>query len=163
MDEPDDQMTDSDDRHSVHSVLRERIVEHAFIGDALRLLWRRRIVDVEVLRSEFDAGGYDLVMSHGAVVRHIQFKVMVAGGRRMGVTASLKLMDKPSGCILWIVVSEDLEFQSFLWFGNAPGQPLPDIRNLKTATHTKANAAGVKLQRPNQRTVPRSAFTPLRS
>lgn len=27
-----------------------------------------------MLRSEFDAHGYDLVMAHGKVVRHIQFK-----------------------------------------------------------------------------------------
>ncbi|MGF6611454.1 hypothetical protein OKW45_006376 [Paraburkholderia sp. WSM4175] len=116
-----------------------------------------------MLRSEFDAGGYDLVMSYGPTVRHIQFKVMVAGGKRASVTASLKLMDKPSGCILWIVVTDALDFHSFLWFGNSPGQPLPDLRTLKIATHTKANAEGMKLPRLGQRTVPRSAFTPLAS
>ena len=49
------------DMHSHHSTLRERIVEHVFVGEALRTLWRRGITDVEVLRSEFDAHGYDLV------------------------------------------------------------------------------------------------------
>lgn len=163
MDELHDQLTDDVERHYRHSVLRERIVEHVFVGDALRRLWQRGVTDVEVLRSEFDAGGYDLVMSYRAVVRHIQFKVMVTGGKRASVTASLKLMEKPSGCILWIVVTPELGFHSFLWFGNPPSQPLPDIRTLKTATHTKANTAGVKLERPNQRDVPRSAFTPLAS
>ncbi|AMV41198.1 hypothetical protein [Paraburkholderia caribensis] len=158
-----DPLTDDIERHYRHSVLRERIVEHVFVGDALRRLWQRGVTDVEVLRSEFDAGGYDLVMSYGPIVRHIQFKVMVAGGKRASVTANLRLMDKPSGCILWIVVAEDLDFHSFLWFGNPPGEPLPDIRELKAATHTKANAAGVKLERPGQRTVPRSAFMPLAS
>ena len=47
----------------VHSTLRERIVEHVFVGDALRALWRLGGHDVEVLRSEFDAHGYDLVMA----------------------------------------------------------------------------------------------------
>ncbi|MFM0258060.1 hypothetical protein [Paraburkholderia sediminicola] len=56
-----------------------------------------------------------------------------------------------------------LEFDSYLWFGSPPGQPLPDIRVMKTATHTKANAAGVKLERSSQRDIPRSAFTPLGS
>ena len=163
MDDLQDPLTADTERHYLHSVLRERIVEHAFIGDALRRLWQRGVTDVEVLRSEFDAGGYDLVMSYRHIIRHIQFKVMVAGGKRAGVTASLKLMDKPSGCILWIVVTDVLDFQSFLWFGNVPGQPLPDLRALKTATHTKANAEGVKLQRPGQRTIPRSAFSPLAS
>jgi hypothetical protein len=60
--------------HYRHASLRERIVEHIFVGDALRDLWRQGITDVEVLRSEFDAYGYDLVMSRGSVVRHIQLK-----------------------------------------------------------------------------------------
>lgn len=51
------------DAHSHRSTLRERIIEPVFVGDALRLLWRRNITDVEVLRSEFDAHGYDLVMA----------------------------------------------------------------------------------------------------
>lgn len=32
---------------------------------------------------------------------------------------------------------------------------------MKTATHTKSNAQGKKLERPNQRDIPRRAFTPL--
>jgi hypothetical protein len=56
-----------------------------------------------------------------------------------------------------------LEVHSYLWFGNAPGQALPNLREMKVAKHAKANAAGVKLERPNQRVVPRSAFTPLAS
>jgi hypothetical protein len=68
--------------------LRERIVEHTFVGDALRVFWRRGILDVEVLRSEFDAHGYDVVMVRGDIVRHIQFKTgtgaQAAG--RLGVT-----------------------------------------------------------------------------
>ncbi|WP_244106440.1 hypothetical protein [Paraburkholderia phenazinium] len=151
------------ERHYVHSSLRERIVEHVFVGEALRALWRHNNTDVEVLRSEFDAGGYDLVMSYRAIVRHIQLKVSVEGGKTDSVTASLKLMEKPSGCILWIVVADDLEFRSFLWFGNEPRNPLPDIRELKTAHHTKANAAGVKTKRPGQREIPRGAFTRLAS
>jgi len=88
---------------------------------------------------------------------------MVAGGSRASITANLNLTQKPSGCILWIVVTPALEFDSWLWFGNAPGQPLPDLREMKVAKHAKANAAGVKLERSNQRVVPRSAFTPLAS
>jgi hypothetical protein len=40
----------------------------------LRALWCRGVFDVEVLRSEFDAHGYDLVMARGRIVRHIQLK-----------------------------------------------------------------------------------------
>ncbi|MCP1174498.1 hypothetical protein [Ralstonia chuxiongensis] len=162
-DNPEDLLTENREFHYTHSVLRERIVEHVFIGEALRRLWQRGITEVEVLRSEFDAGGYDLVMSYGAIVRHIQFKAIVVGGSRTSITANLNLTQKPSGCILWIVVTPALDFHSYLWFGSAPGQPLPDISGMKVAKHAKANADGVKLERPNQRVVPRSAFTPLAS
>jgi hypothetical protein len=39
-----------EDRHFTHSTLRERIVEHAFVGDVLRTLWRLGVTDVEILR-----------------------------------------------------------------------------------------------------------------
>jgi len=29
--------------HYLHSTLRERIVEHVFVGDALRWLWQRNV------------------------------------------------------------------------------------------------------------------------
>ena len=54
-----------EDRHFVYSTLRERIVEHVFVGDVLRTLWKRDVTDVEILRPEFDAHGYDVVMSRG--------------------------------------------------------------------------------------------------
>jgi hypothetical protein len=153
---PDEKMA-----HYVHSTLRERIVEHVFVGDALRRLWQRGVTDVEVLRSEFDAGGYDLVMSFRKIVRHIQFKTSMVGGKAADVKASLKLKDKPSGCIIWILVTPELQIHSFLWLGSPPGQPLPDIQALRIARHTKANAEGIKAHRPDQRIIPRGRFTPL--
>ena len=150
--------TDEANSHSVHSVLRERIVEHVFVGDALRRLWQRGVTEVEVLRSEFDAGGYDLVMSHRKVVRHIQFKSVIEDSKAADVKVSLKLMEKPSGCVIWIVLSPKLELKSYRWFGGPPGKPLPDIRGFKVAKHSKANAAGTKLERFNHRIVPRGKF-----
>lgn len=144
--------------HYVHSTLRERIVEHVFVGAALQRLWQRGVTDVEVLRSEFDAGGYDLVMSLRKTVRHIQFKTIMVGGKAASVKVSTKLAEKPSGCVIWIVITPKLELQSFLWFGGVPGQPIPDIASLKRARHTKANVHGVKAERANHRVVPRSRF-----
>jgi hypothetical protein len=155
--------TDEETSHYLHSTLRERIVEHVFVGDALRRLWQHRVTDVEVLRSEFDAGGYDLVMSYGKVVRHIQFKTSMAGGKAASIKASLKLMDKPSGCIVWIMVTPELKLDSYRWFGGPPGDPLPDIRNMKVAKHTKANAKGKKAERPDQRIISRNRFDSLGS
>lgn len=142
----------------IYSTLRERIVEHVFVGAALQRLWQRGVTDIEVLRSEFDAGGYDLVMSLRKTVRHIQFKTIMSGGKATSVSVSTKLMEKPSGCVIWIVITPRLDLQSFLWFGGTPGQPLPDINALKRAKHAKANAKGIKAERPGHRIVPRSRF-----
>lgn len=144
--------------YSVHSVLRERIVEHVFVGDVLRRLWQRGITDVEVLRSEFDAGGYDLVLSRGAVVRHLQLKSIVEGGKAVSVVVNLKLAQKPSGCVLWIVVDSALNLRSYRWFGAEPGEPLPGLMDSPLARHTRATATGVRQPRAEHRVVHRRRF-----
>jgi hypothetical protein len=144
--------------HFLHSTLREKIAEHLFIGGLLRRLWQLGVFDAEVLRSEFDAGGYDLVLSCREIVRHIQFKTIIAGGKAQSVKLSLRLAEKPSGCAVWMVLGDDLTIRSFYWFGGEPGQPLPDIREAKIAKHTKADATGKKAGRDNHRIVARSRF-----
>jgi len=68
--------------HSTHSVLREIILEHLFVGRLLQRLWQAGIFDAEILHSKFDAGGYDLVLNHGQITRHIQLKALISGGKR---------------------------------------------------------------------------------
>jgi hypothetical protein len=156
-----DHITEVANSHYIHSTLRERIVEHVFVGAALQRLWQRGVTDVEVLRSEFDAGGYDLVMSFRKVVRHIQFKTVMSNGKATDTKISLKLMEKPSGCVIWIVLTPELGLHSYLWFGGSPGEPMPDIGHMKPAKHAKANAQGIKTERPNHRIVPRTRFEKL--
>ncbi|WP_375449721.1 hypothetical protein [uncultured Devosia sp.] len=146
------------DKHSRHSVLREVILEHLLIGALLRALWQRDVFDAEVLRSEFDAGGYDIVVSRGVLTRHIQLKATILGGKRTEVGINLGLTGKPSGCIVWMFVTDDLRFDHFFWFGDAPGQPLPDTIDGRVVRHTKGDGLGNKLERPNLREVRKSAF-----
>src|SRR5467141_3677437 len=114
-------MATTSNSHFSHSTLRERIVEHTFVADTLRRLWQLGIVNVEVLRPEFDAHGYDLVMARGPIVRHIQLKTGTALAPG-DVSVSRALADKPSGCVIWIRVTETLEMGPFFWFGGAPGE-----------------------------------------
>jgi hypothetical protein len=102
-------------------------------------------------------------MSRKSITRHIQLKTLTVGGRASEVKIGLALAEKPSGCVIWIVVTPGLEAQSYLWFGSKPGAALPDIGLLRTAKHTKANALGEKAYRPNHRLLPRSRFTRLTS
>jgi hypothetical protein len=148
------------EKDSIYSTLRERIVEHAFVGDALRFLWRNGVVDVEVLRSEFDAHGYDLVMAQGRVVRHIQFKTGTS--KKPGdVSVSLALADKPSGCVIWIRVTEHLDMGPFFWFGGAPGEPLPPMDGYEIPLRATHNKKGERPPRRNHRLVPSTRFEEL--
>ena len=158
-----DRIPRSSDVHAFHSTMRERIIEHVFVADMLRFLWARRIPTAEVLRSEFDAGGYDLVLSLGTIMRHVQLKSTVRGGKAASVKVSRKLAERPSGCVVWFIVSEALVLEEFLWFGGVPGDKLPDIECFSVAKHTKGNSLGVKLELPNHRVIPKSQFTRLES
>lgn len=143
--------------HYTHSTLRERIAEHVFVGDALRTLWRLGIHDVEVLRSEFDAHGYDLVMARGPVVRHIQFKTGTAK-RPSKVSLARVLAEKPSGCAIWMRLDQDLNMGPYFWFGGVPGQPLPAIDGYPNALRPTRNKEGVRPVRVNHHEVPGSSF-----
>lgn len=43
-----------------HSVLREKVIEHIFLSELSRSLLLDMAMPFEVLRSEFDAFGYDV-------------------------------------------------------------------------------------------------------
>jgi hypothetical protein len=147
--------------HARNSVLREIILEHFFVGEVLKRLWQRRIFDVEILRSEFDAGGYDLIISRGEIVRHIQLKSRLKTSATREVSVGVRLADRPSGCVIWMVIDDALEFQDFLYFGSEPGKPLPSLVDMKTTKHVKANKDGAFLERPAHRTVPINQFKSL--
>jgi hypothetical protein len=62
------------------------------------------------------------------------------GARRAEVTASIKLHERPSACILWIFFDrESLSLGPFLWFGGPAGEKIPPLGN-KIAKHTKPNS-----------------------
>ena len=149
-------------KHSRHSVLREVILEHLLVGELLRALWKRDVVDAEILRSEFDGGGYDLVVSRNKITRHVQLKATMVEGKRSTVDVSLNLASKPSGCVVWMFVTPDLRFHHFLWFGARAGWTLPDISMGKVVKHTKGDSEGTKLDRPNLREVKKSDFVEVR-
>ena len=149
------------DPHSHKSILREHIVEHLFIGAALKLLWQKGLTDVEVLRSEFDAYGYDLVMARGDVVRHIQLKTGTTN-KPGDISVPLALASKRSGCVLWIGVSkENLDIRSYYWFGGAPGKRLPRIAQYEKPLRSTRNKASERPLRHNHRLVPKDDFLPL--
>src|SRR5688500_4515102 len=83
---------------AILSVRREKILEHRLVSDLAEVMMRRG-VEMDVLRGEFDAHGHDVVFEAGGVLRHVQLKAMVAGGKRRHVNVNVRLRSKPSGCV----------------------------------------------------------------
>ena len=152
----------TDQSHFLHSSLREKILEHLFIGEVLKSLWKKNIRNIEVLKAEVDSGGYDVVISCHRIIRHIQLKASYKGASTSEQKVQLSLGEKPSGCVIWMLFDPDsLVLGPFYWFGGEPGLPLPDISGKKVAKHTKGNAEGEKLERPNLRVLKKADFDKL--
>ncbi|MCH4813071.1 hypothetical protein [Vreelandella neptunia] len=145
--------------HSEHSSFREKLIEHLFIGELLKLSWMGFGCTLEVASPEVDNAGYDLIVEDNGVVRHIQIKASYVGSKTASQKVHARLSEKPSGCVTWIYFNEDtLELGPFLFFGSLPGEKLPSLDGLKVAKHTKGNQSGFKAERPNIRVLPKSWF-----
>lgn len=144
------------------SSAREKVLEYRFLADLTAELMCRGI-DFDVLRSDVDAWGADLVVWARGVFRHIQLKAMIEGGKRSHVTINTRLAASPSGCVIWMTYDpRTFRIGNFLWFGGAPGEPLPSLGNT-VARHTRGNSSGEKRERPDHRVVKRSSFIELTS
>jgi hypothetical protein len=148
------------DQHFQNSSYRERLLEHLLIGELLKLSWQRGDCALEISKPEVDRSGYDLVAEANGYIRHVQLKTTLVGSSNKSQSVQLALGTKPSGCVVLIHFDhETLDLGPFLYFGSEPGALLPSLALYKVAKHTKANAQGIKAERPKMRKVPITAFT----
>src|SRR3546814_11215090 len=82
-------------RRSQHSTLREKVVEHLFLAELSKEMLLRAKTPFEVLRSEFDGHGYDIVVEAKGVLRHIQFKHSRADSKVRRQKVNVALTQKP--------------------------------------------------------------------
>ncbi len=147
-------------KHYEQSSFREKLIEHLFIGEMLKLSWQKGDCQLEVMKPEVDNAGCDVVLEDNNIIRHIQLKTSKFGAKKSGQNVNVRLATKPSGCVVWIEFNENtLYLCSFYFFGSEAGQPLPGLENARIAKHTKGNAEGVKAERPNIRTINKGQFT----
>lgn len=145
-------------QHFLQSSYREKLIEHLFVGELLKHSWHHRKCALAIAKPEVDNGGYDIVAEEGDVIRHIQLKAARQGAAAASQKVHRALCGKPAGCVVWIQFDEaSLGLGPYLFFGNGPKERL-SVNDFKLAKHTKANAAGVKAERPNVHVVPRSEF-----
>jgi hypothetical protein len=147
--------------HSSDSSLREQALGHVFLGQLLTFMWGNGTRDIEVLKSEVDRGGYDVVLESNGVIRHVQLKSSFRGSKVREVDVSTKLLLKPGGCVLWLEFEpESLAIERFYWFGGKAGTALPDL-GLRVSRHSKGNSDGEKNERPIHRILTRGRFEAL--
>jgi hypothetical protein len=146
-------------KHNEHSSYREKLIEHLFIGELLKLSWLEHDCDLEVAKPEVDNAGYDVILESQKIVRHVQLKASHHSSSTANQKVHIKLGEKSSGCVIWILFDEEsLELGPFLFFGNDAGEPLLGLEQLNVAKHSKANSEGVKAERPNIRVVNKGQF-----
>ena len=134
----------------------EKTIEYRFLADLTTELLLRGL-DFDVLRGEVDQHGYDIVVEVAGIVRHIQLKSTIKGGRRATISVNMKLAAKPSGCVIWTTFDpETCSLIKYRWFGAEPGKPLPVPEDAVVAKHTRRNSDGIKAVRPNHRVVGRN-------
>jgi hypothetical protein len=150
--------------HTGNSSYREKLIEHLFIAELLKLSWLHRGCSLEIAKPEVDSAGYDLIAEARGCIRHIQLKTTLIGGKARSQKVHTKLAEKPSGCVVWIYFDEkSLRLGPFYYFGSAAGKPLPRITDYKIAKHTKGDKGGFKAERPNIRVIPIRDFDKLDS
>jgi len=151
-------------QHTENSSYREKLIEHLFVAELLKLSWLHHCCSLEVAKPEVDNSGYDLIVEAMGVVRHIQLKTSIVGGKTAVQKIHTKLAEKPSGCVVWIYIDEKtLHLGPFLYFGAEAGKPLPSLVDRKVAKHTKGNKDGFKAERQNIRVLPKGSFTEIKS
>jgi hypothetical protein len=113
---------------SIHSSVLERALEHRFLGDLSAHLWCSGIHDFAISRSEVDHYGYDVIVEVDRIIRHLQLKSKASTSATARTSVSLKLAEKPSGCVIWMVYDpQTLQLGPYLWFGGLPGDALPTL------------------------------------
>ncbi len=152
-----------DASHFIDSSLREKVLEHLFVGDLLRCLWRQGCRDIEILQPEVDSAGYDVVIEANGTMRHVQLKASYRGARTSRQKVNIGLAKKPGGCVIWIQFNPvNLDLGPFLWFGGSPGEPLPPLGD-RVGRHSKGDSSGRKAERPNIRLLNKGQFSELKT
>ena len=78
--------------------------------------------DIEVLKSEVDRAGYDIVLEANGIIRHVQLKSSFIGSKVREVSVSTRLLAKPGDCVIWLEFDADTQaIEKYLWFGGSAG------------------------------------------
>jgi hypothetical protein len=136
-----------------NSSYMENVLRHRFLFDVSRfLLLRNPPLQVSISRSEVDDSGVDLVLTVGAVTRHIQMKTVATTDRpnEYAIKESLSLL--PGGCVIWMCYDrESLQKVVYHLMGGCGNELMPALTTRDQAMKKKKD--GTKVPRLGYRAV----------
>lgn len=133
-----------------HSRFYESLMEHRFIYDLARYFAMQTPPRyLNVLRSEVDMFGFDLVLSLDGQTRHLQLKTRSNSPSSNPYNISESIWRTPCSCVIWILYSsEKLEPINYWMLGcplrsieefNASPRPMFRHVRMQSSNHQKKN------------------------
>lgn len=104
------------EKHYLKSSFREKLIEHLFIGELLKLSWIEGGCSLEIAKPEVDNRGYDLIAEQNSVIRHIQLKAAHLNAKAAKQKVHTALSSKRSGCVVWVYFDDKTLDVSVLWW-----------------------------------------------
>lgn len=150
-----------------HSLYVENLMRHGFLFDLSRhllLLDKPRMVTV--LNAEVDDSGVDMVLTLGAVTRHVQMKTLNKVHAPNPYAIAESLFRLPGGCVIWKCYDpKSLRPICYHLLGNPGNEPLgspgefpPALRKKQGAWTLRESYVGVKTREANHKSLDLAAL-----
>ncbi|NJK45255.1 MAG: hypothetical protein HC933_14150 [Pleurocapsa sp. SU_196_0] len=129
-----------------NSTFFENLLEHRFLFDLRRELVLRDTPELlNVLKSDVDIFGFDLVLAVGDKSVHVQMKTRSGKPPANPYMISEALWRLPNACVIWMLYSsENLEPTGYYLFGF----PMPDLEKFSVAKRTGRRNVRMQQARP---------------
>lgn len=144
----------------------ENVLTHSMISSLAGDLWRRDPeVRMDILRTEVDESGFDLVLTMSGQGRYIQIKQVNSEGRNKNFSVRADFALMPGSCVVVIVHRDsDLSIEGYRFFGAALNKPMSSVDGFNSSILPgRRGKDGNRRVREHYRDIPGACFTKLNS
>lgn len=144
----------------------ESVLRQALIAQLSSVAWQRDPDEtLQVLSSEVDDAGFDIILAYRGASRPIQLKQAHNEKKRGHCSIRLSFSKMPGSCVILMSHTlDELKLDGCQFFGGAPGEPMSAIDGFKPSkTPGRRDGAGRRKVRTHYRDVPVNRFTALLS
>lgn len=144
----------------------ENVLTHSMISALAGDLWRRDPeIRMDILRTEVDESGFDLVLTMSGLARYIQIKQVNSEGRNKNFSVRADFALMPGSCVVVIVHRDsDLHIEGYRFFGAAPNKAMPSVDAFNSSILPgRRDKDGNRRVREHYRDIPGVRFTKLNS